>query len=123
MSEVIDIKGTNPNKRYISGFFICKYMVGEHSSSLQKVVPHSMLQRGMEMSHYSYAYTTFLTMQNSNIQSDPISEAIQRLHISVIPESLPCREDERLIVENYIRNSVLRTTATVRPVYICGMPG
>jgi hypothetical protein len=123
VTEVIDIQGVDPEKRLSSGFYICKYMESSHSSSLQKVSSHSMLQRGMEYSHYTYAYTDFLQAKYNSSQTDPFSLAIQRLHISVIPESLPCREAERRTVEDYIREAVSCKGGVRRPVYICGMPG
>jgi hypothetical protein len=123
VTEVIDIKGVDPEKRLSSSYYTCKYMESSHSSSLQKVSSHSMLQRGMEYSHYAYAYTDFLQVKYNSIQTDPFSQAIQRLHISVIPESLPCREAERRTIEDYIREAVSCKGGVRRPVYICGMPG
>ncbi len=122
VSEIIDILGADPTKRLTSGYFICRFMVNSESSSMQKVSPHSLLKRGMEVSHYAYAYAAHLEAQNGDFQTDPFSLAIQRLHISVIPESLPCRAGERETVENYLRTGVV-SQGSHRPIYICGMPG
>lgn len=90
---------------------------------MHKVSPHSMLQRGMEISHYAHAYTAHLEAPPADdVQTDPFSLAIQRLHISVIPASLPCRAEERKTVENYLRAGVVEQ-GSHRPVYMCGMPG
>lgn len=123
VTEVIDIKGADPSKRLTSGYFICRYLESEHSSALQKVSPHSLLQRGMEMSHYGYAYAEYLKDQDGAAQSDPFQQAIQRLHISVIPDTLPCREAERRQIEDYLRSGVAAQGEVHRPIYICGMPG
>lgn len=122
VTEVIDVKGTNPTKRLDSAHYICRFMVNEKSSALQKVSPHSMLKRSMEASHYAFAYAAHLEAQDADYQTDPFSLAIQRLHISVIPDSLPCRGAERKIVEDYLRSGVT-ANGSHRPIYICGMPG
>lgn len=110
------------NKRLTPGHFICRFLVSPQSSALQKVSPHSMLPRGMEYSHYAYAYAEHIKALNVDYQSDPFSVAIQRLHISVIPDSLPCRGAERTAIEEYIRSGIL-SHGSHRPIYICGMPG
>lgn len=74
------------------------------------------------MSHYAYAYADILQDKKGSSLSDPYSLAIQRLHISVIPSSLPCREAERKAVEDFLRTAVSNRHVH-RPVYICGMPG
>jgi hypothetical protein len=122
VTEVIDIKGVDPAKRLSPGYFVCRYMESAHSSALQKVSPHSMLQRGIELSHYGYAYADYMQAQDNAVPSDPYSLAIQRLHISVIPATLPCREAERKQIEDYIRNGVTKGEVH-RPIYVCGMPG
>lgn len=81
-----------------------------------------MLPRGMEYSYYAYAYAEYMKTLNIDHQSDPFSVAIQRLHISVIPDTLPCRGAERKSIEDYIRSGI-QCTGSHRPIYICGMPG
>lgn len=122
VTEIIDIQGVDPTKRLNTGYFICRFMVSNQSSSLTKVSPHSILKRGMELSQYAYAYAAHLEAQDGDFQTDPFSLAIQRLHISVIPESLPCRAEERRAVESYLRAGIT-TNGSHRPIYICGMPG
>jgi len=134
--EVIDIKGVNQSKRLTAGsFYICRFLESASTSSLQKVSPHSMFRRGLSYSHYGYAYVEHLDSiggagaggggggVGSDQEPDPFSVAIQRLHVSVIPDSLPCRDFERTTVEEYIRGGLLQPLSAHRPVYICGMPG
>ena len=74
----------------------------------------------MEYGNFKYAYVEFLKDQNSSIEDDYMV-AIQRLHISVIPDTLPCRQNERSFIENYLRDGI--KTGNTSPLYICGMPG
>jgi hypothetical protein len=99
-------------------------MESGQSNSLQKVSPHSIFQRGMGLSHFTYAYAEYMEAQgkSSSYRTDPYSLAIQRLHISVIPESLPCRTDERHTIESYLRRGI-GAQGQSTPIYICGMPG
>ena len=82
-----------------------------------------MLRRGLTYSHYGYAYEGYWeTVFGGDRATDHFSIAIQRLHISVIPDSLPCRVFERDSIETYIRNAIQGQGIT-HPVYICGVPG
>ncbi len=54
--------------------------------------------------------------------TDPFSLAIRRLHISVIPNTLPCREEERKMVEDYLQSGI-GAEGLHKPIFICGMPG
>ena len=80
-----------------------------------------MLKRGMEFSHYQRAYANYLSSHHQ-LLTDDFSVAIQRLQISVIPDQLPCRENERKKIDHYLRE-VIVSNHTKPPLYICGMPG
>ncbi len=91
---------------------------------MQKILPLTMFKRGMEHSQYKYAYVEYVRDQTNpkeGLENDVYSIAIQRLHISVIPETLPCRQNERNEIEEYIRDGLKRGKKS--PLYICGMPG
>lgn len=47
--------------------------------------------------------------------------ARERLHVSAVPDSLPCREEEFLTIKNYIESAIQEATGTC--VYISGVPG
>ena len=128
-------------------YFVCRYMVIEGSYALQPVHVHSMFARGMALSHYRYAYVNYL----SNLPTtDPrstaarktgmgaggegeegvfldenlrYSEAIRKLHVSVLPSKLPCRTDERNMLYNMLKTGIAHKESGQKPVYISGMPG
>ena len=53
---------------------------------------------------------------------DIYSDAIRKLHISVLPERLPCRQTERDKVYAELRNAIVERQMT-KPIFISGMPG
>lgn len=122
MSEIINIKGSNIQEIISTDYFICRYYIRKDSSAIQKVIPQSLFIRGMELSHYNEAYKEFLKSSSANFELDDYSIAIQRLHLSVIPEVLPCRESERKAIEDFIRKSI-SVQQKSSPFYICGIPG
>lgn len=118
---MIQIKGSNPSGIDSSDHFICRYLESNESRATQKISVHTILKRGLEFSHYKEAYANYLKSTNGML-ADDYSIAIQRLQISVIPDELPCRENERKFIDNYIRE-VVTSHRTKPPLYICGMPG
>ncbi|CEP11336.1 hypothetical protein [Parasitella parasitica] len=51
----------------------------------------------------------------------PYALARERLHVSAVPDSLPCREDEFVNIMGYIQSAIHEATGTC--VYISGVPG
>lgn len=51
----------------------------------------------------------------------PYALARERLHVSAVPDSLPCREDEFVNIMGYIESAIQEATGTC--VYISGVPG
>jgi hypothetical protein len=82
----------------------------------------SIRQRGFFHSDYKYAYVDSEFTTDGTIGKDPFSRAINMLHISVLPDQLPCRGTERTQIERAIRESIEHRGA-VPPIYISGMPG
>ena len=78
--------------------------------------------RGMKESQFRRAYASYIELYDYNHQSDPYSLAIQRLHLSVIPEYLPCRETERAAIKLFLSNGIQEQGAN-RPMYVSGTPG
>jgi hypothetical protein len=79
----------------------------------------------MDWSHYEYAYESILETYDGSegaLPTDKFSVAIRKLHVSMIPDQLPCRTEEREEVETFIR-SAITSGDTGKPMYICGMPG
>ena len=125
----------------------CRYFKSIESNSLQLVTGDNFFQRGMEYSEYKSYYSTYLkelassslfdnggndngidfknTAAAALIQAcDPnikkYMDALQKLHVSYVPESLPCRENERSVIQDFIR-SYIQGTAASKPIYIAGM--
>ena len=95
------------------------------SNSIQRVAHHSYFRRGMDWSHYEYAYESILDTYDGSegaLPTDKFSVAIRKLHVSMIPDQLPCRTDEREEVESFIRQAII-SGDTGKPMYVCGMPG
>ncbi|KAI7890994.1 P-loop containing nucleoside triphosphate hydrolase protein [Mucor mucedo] len=60
--------------------------------------------------------------EKSDISSmTPYALARERLHVSAVPDSLPCREDEFMNILGYIESAIHEATGTC--VYISGVPG
>jgi Cdc6-like AAA superfamily ATPase len=51
------------------------------------------------------------------------SKAIHSLHISVVPDELPCREAQQRDVERHIRQFMSSSQKKVSSIYISGLPG
>jgi hypothetical protein len=126
ITELIEIQGHHlHSNRHNSDQFVVRYYDSSVSRSMQKVSPRTMMKRGMELSQYKYAFVEYFQEQVGHlafdVESDDYSVAIQRLHISVVPETLPCRTHERHAVEGYLREGI--SFSRKSPLYICGMPG
>lgn len=58
---------------------------------------------------------------NDKSSMTPYALARERLHVSAVPDSLPCREDEFMNIMGYIESAIHEATGTC--VYISGVPG
>lgn len=54
--------------------------------------------------------------------ADRLESAKSHLQLSWIPSRIPCRDEERRQIEQYLRNSI-RQKGNGSPLYISGMPG
>jgi hypothetical protein len=125
--ETITVKDFSNKQSEMSGdCFVCRYhfsvFVAGAKNTFQHVTMDKLFDRGMEYSEFERAYLDYRAEYTYNHQRDVYSLAIQRLHISVIPENLPCRSKERQEIEEFIRGGIVNGGAT-RPMYICGTPG
>jgi len=103
---------------------LCRYMVTTGSNSVLNVPAHTVVQRGAALSHYNFAYSEYFRhLGGSSVNAaDHYSVAIRNLHISVIPENMPCREVERSAIEKFLRMGI-ESRKDMKPIYISGMPG
>jgi origin recognition complex subunit 1 len=79
----------------------------------------------MKYSDYKEFYSTYLqdlTTANSDKSNTILHKAIAKLHISFIPETLPCRTAEKTMIQDLIR-SYISEECNSKPIYISGMPG
>lgn len=107
---------------------ICRYYKARDSASFQPITGDRFFDRGIELSEYNehtkhVILRNTTTNNNSNIVYDDIYQrAIRKLHISVVPESLPCRTQEKGVLQGIIREFI-KTDKVPAPIYISGMPG
>jgi hypothetical protein len=105
--------------------YYCLYLC-DHINNLVQVSDDNCLQRGLEYSEFADIYRPYLqSILSDNVNSsDFFIKAIQRLHISVLPDALPCRQNETLKMERFIRNAVSNYQSSgKKAIYISGMPG
>lgn len=120
--------------------FACRYALSEASADVLIPVDLSgLIHRGVEISEFKDLYKeeidspsfmqTALTEDDctfddssNNGRFSRFSKAIRRLHVSVIPGTLPCRSVEKDKIMSYLRDGIKRG-GHVRPLYISGMPG
>lgn len=60
-------------------------------------------------------------VQRDTSNLTPYALARERLHVSAVPDSLPCREEEFMTIMGYIESAIQEATGTC--VYISGVPG
>jgi len=140
-------------------YFLCRFIVLEGSSALQPIQMSNIFTRGMTLSHYRYAYVSYLaslpvsdirctaskhtntksrgrrashgngvtdTISNSSgirDESEQFSEAIRKLHVSVLPSKLPCRDEEQNEIYTMLHKSISNRDDGSKPIYLSGMPG
>lgn len=104
----------------------CRYFLSSESNSLQSVTGENLFNRGMEYSEYKEFYHDYMRTIHANDTMDETSkilhESIAKLHVSFVPETLPCRSTEKTVIQDLIR-SYINQTAVSKPIYISGMPG
>lgn len=114
--------------------FVCRFY--DNGSSNGTLIPVSAVgrnNRGESLSEYAKHYGSSSDDlhdpmngdESENLSSNGrgiYANAIQRLHVSVLPEVLPCRTVEKDKILTYLRSGLSRG-GNIRPLYISGMPG
>jgi hypothetical protein len=95
--------------------------------TMQMVSMRTLYARGMKMSHFRYAYKDAGLVDApdaliASVPTDKFSVAIRKLHVSVLPNELPCRTLQRETIQSAIREAIVDSNLT-RALYISGMPG
>ena len=79
--------------------------------------------RGEEASRGSGGTGTASGSSDIKDESMQYSEAIRKLHVSVLPSKLPCRSDERNEIYAMLHKSITNRDDGSKPIYLSGMPG
>lgn len=107
--------------------FVCRfYEKNPGDASLTPVDVTSRNIRSAALSEYRSIYRR--AMHETDLDADPsapsdiYTTAIRRLHVSVLPDTLPCRTEQKEKIMAYLRDGIAKG-GNVRPLYISGMPG
>ena len=107
----------------IENAFKCQYYKSRESDALISINSENFIKRGNNLSYYyEKHYIKNNELNNINEEEDIYELAIKKLHISFIPNFLPCRELEKNIICDHIKNIILNKNI-MKPIYISGMPG
>lgn len=112
---------------------VCRYLQTDDDQTLVPVGREGMSERGFRLSSFQLAYSdkkssekggqTTLSMADvDTLGVDPYLLAIRRLHLSVVPQEVPCRESEKEKVMDAVRTCITQEHGNC-PIYISGMPG
>jgi Cdc6-like AAA superfamily ATPase len=77
--------------------FSCRFLCTESMDSLLPVEISDIWKRSLRYSNYSQLYSTSFPQEDISPEAsshDPYSVAIAQLHVSFIPDTMPCRQDE-----------------------------
>lgn len=140
VSELINVKGSfNPSQDMIDEsrltYFQCRYLLLK-SNTFQPLDMKTFFLQGISLSEYDCIYadetlneinqmTNGLSKQNEGVNdedTDPFSMAIKQLHISVIPDKLPCRQLEQETITETIKKCLVDGFGD-KAIVITGMPG
>lgn len=133
-SSASSSSSSSASAREADSHFVCRYLSPKAalSSSFQHVSQSTALRRGMAFSSYQHAYLDHMAAMRGSGGGrgkasgsgvvDVYSNAIRKLHVSVVPDVLPCRTEERSKIHHILREAV-SSRCSGPPMYISGMPG
>lgn len=105
-----------------ASYFHCELMKYSDSDTLHPLSMDEAFRQGMEMSEYLDAYKEYIQDTTYTYSKDPFSIAIRNLHISIIPDKLPCRDKEHEEIKRFLVGGFRNHGSNV-PLYCSGMPG
>lgn len=105
----------------------CRFLLSLQEDTLLPINVCTMWQRSTQHSLLATIYDEDKAGQDESSLAegaarDPFSKAVAQLHISVLPEALPCREEEQKKVLQFLKTA-MSEGGRKRPLYISGMPG
>lgn len=96
---------------------------GRRRNRLLVQCPNSKLSL-KSISGPQYKYKTAVPVEDSSADDDPkYTRAVEALKLSVLPENLPCREQETASIREFLRTAVGTTGSSGNVLYISGVPG
>lgn len=99
---------------------------------MQVIDGKKFVSRGLEYSYYAEYYshliiasgTDYSTLISNNTPLiDTYHKAIQNLHVSVLPEELPCRANEQEAIMNQLRSYITDPLVCVMNKHLLELPG
>lgn len=105
--------------------YYCRYLYhANEGSTMEPVDTCGIHMRGIMASEYEFAY------ENGDVdlggvapsQSDKYTAAAMRLHVSILPDDLPCRATETETILGHIQDAIERMGEN-KPLYVSGLPG
>ena len=109
--------------------FKCRYLKSRDSDAVQPVNGSRCVERALALSEWDdYSEAVLARLQPggdgraSLMAGDVCLQALARLHVSVIPTVVPCREGEQGVITAFLTN-FLKNQATHKSMYVYGMPG
>ena len=107
--------------------FFCRHLIHsdgqiEHINEFSNA---AIISRSSAMSYYEHAYINCNADEIEGLRkelSDTYSIASSRLHVSVLPDKMPCREMETATIKAYITRCIQKGGRN-KPMYVSGLPG
>lgn len=83
--------------------FYCRFLCTDSMDALIPIDVNDIWKRSIRYSSFHHVYSINLpTHEESDTRKDPYSTAIAQLHVSYIPESMPCRQEEHKRIMDFI---------------------
>jgi Cdc6-like AAA superfamily ATPase len=88
--------------------YSCRYLCTNSLDALIPIEVDEIWKRGIRYSNYDHIYSSSSLIDDDNgdtllvPKNDPYSLAITQLHVSFVPETMPCRQDEHQRILDFI---------------------
>ena len=107
--------------------YFCRHFVHSDGKieNIKQFDNTSVVYRGSALSYYEHAYADNNADEIEGLRrelSDVYSIASSRLHVSVLPDKMPCRETETDTIKEYITRCINKGGRN-KPMYVSGLPG
>jgi Cdc6-like AAA superfamily ATPase len=114
--ETFASKKTNKRKgSKEENIFCCRFLCTEAMDSLLPVETSDIWKRSLRYSDYSHIYLASFPQEEPTQDAssyDPYSIAIAQLHVSFIPDTMPCRQDEHRKILDFLTKQLSQTSSS-----------